>query len=257
MTSVGATRTTKQRGFSLAEAFIALSLLVATIIMSATIYQSVFQMGRKLESRLDLAYESRRQLVAARHWLRDPENFRHFSTYRPDISEASQVEVDVVIDEFETASPNSTFEDGFSDKRSMNKSFLLVTVRVKQGTFLSEMTGIVGAPRRELSRTEPIQITPEPRVLGPRETIELTAILRDSAGRTIEDVFFEWSVRPISGVATLTDVSRNGRQAQLQNISYKRDGTPILTGGTCLVGAGTTYGGQEIWEFSSEVRLAP
>jgi hypothetical protein len=250
-------RKRKWLGFSLAEACIALALLTAVIIFSATIYQTTLNAGKKLEGRLDAAYEARRQLVAISHWLKEPANFQAYGDYSPEIPAGVEVEVSVV--PFETASPNRTFEDSLAEPRSMLRSYLQVTVTVTRDRDSTQLTSIVGAPVRELLTIEPILLDPKisATTLSIDETIEFSASLRDKDGLEIEDAFFLWSVRPITGVATLESVSRDGRRATFKNISYKRDGSPIYTGGTCLVGVGTTYAGEEIWTTPTELRLTP
>lgn len=247
----------KWTGFSLAEACIALALLTATIIFSATIYQTTFNAGKRLEGRLDAAYEARRQLVTLRHWLKDPDNFSIYESYSPDVP--SGMEVSISMEPFETASPNRAFEDGLAQPRSMRRSLLQAKVQVTLGENSTQLTSLVGAPLRELSSTEPIRLTPNlgSATLSADATIEFTASLRDSKGQEIEDAFFLWSARPVTGVATIESVSRDGRRATFKNISYKLDGSPIYTGGTCTVGVGTTYAGQEIWSTPTELRLAP
>lgn len=247
------------QGFSLAEACIALSLLTAIIIFSATIYQTTFNAGKKLEQRLDAAYEARRQITAARHWLKDPEHFSDPDSYSPDIS--AGLEVEVTLEPYQTASPNRTFEnfeDGPAEPRSMQSSYLQVTVTVTRDRDSTSLTGIVGAPVRELSATQPLVLDSAGTsiTLAKDETVQFTASLRDSNDHEIEDVFFKWSVRPASGVATLESVSRDGRTATFKNVSYKLDGSPIYTGGTCMVAVGTTYAGEELWETPTELRLA-
>lgn len=203
---------------------------------------------------MDAAYEARKQLTLARHWLRDPANFQDPDSYTPDVP--ADVELDIAFEPYETASPNRAFED-VPNPRAMQSSYLQVRVTLTRDRDSTTLTGIVGAPVRELSSGEPIRLEPAvtSTTLARDETVEFTATLRDADGEPIEDVFFQWSVRPATGVATLESVSRDGRTATFKNVSYKRDGTPIYTGGTCMVAVGTTYAGEELWETPTELRL--
>lgn len=243
------------RGFSLAEACIALALLTATMIMGATVFQATFGYGRKMETRLRAAQVARNQVVRIRSWLRDPDNFRNFLACPFLDQEFDGFRVQAALSKLETASPNTSLEAGYSVPRSMRDSLLRLDLTVTNEQTDYFVSSLVGAPRRALSTTQPIVIETLPSALARDEMVELEVRLKDSDGRDIEDIFFQWSVRPVDGVATLAEVSRDGRRATVQNRARRRDGTAIWTGGRCRVGAGTVYGGEEIWFFSEPIVL--
>ncbi len=232
----------------------ALTLLTGSVIMAATLYQTSLDIGRKIEKRLDAAYIARQELVAVRQWLKDFDHFRNPTGYPNTEQDRDGFKTKITLTPMETASPNRSFEEGYAVKRQLRSSYLKVDVSVRRGTDDFRLSSIVGTPRRELS-IEPVKIDALVSSMAKDERAKMQVRLLDSSGREIEDVFFQWSVRPVDGVANLRSVSRDGKEATLLNRSVKRDGTPIWTGGTCKIWAGTTYAGKEVGFESSPILL--
>lgn len=251
--------TSRRQAFTLAEAAIALALLVAGVIMAATLFQSVLGFQKRVETRLRAAHLARNAVVQARAWLGDPTHFDHPTSYPGANSTVDGFKVTVTFSSISTSSPNRSFEAGYAQARTMSSSYLRADILVEGQGFSFPTTTIFGAPRRELG-TNPVRLEQAgggsvDSNLAPSESQALRATLVDKNGREIPDVFFEWSARPLDGVATLSDISRDGKEAKITNRAKKRDGSWTYTGGHCEVGAGTIYGGQETWTFSAPIRL--
>lgn len=237
----------------------ALALLAAGVILSATLFQSVLGYGRRVEARLRAAQLARHTLVSVRDWLRDAGNFDNPAAFSLETPEVDGFRIDVSLSPLSLRSPNSSLDRYYTETRKMDSSYLRIEILVSKEGMEFPMVSIAGAPRRTLAATpvvvEKVGGATLDMSMAPNASQNLQARLLDSSGREIPDVFFQWSVRPIDGVATLTSVTRDGRAAALNNVSKKRDGTTVYTGGSCQVGAGTVYGGQDLWSFSNPISL--
>ncbi|MBI3929774.1 MAG: hypothetical protein HY319_29810 [Armatimonadetes bacterium] len=252
---------TAGRGLALGEVVLSLSLLVAASLVVIALYHSALQYGKRVEQEVTASQIARNHLARARAWLAMPAHFMSPGSY-PGASgvdpEHSEYAVEVQIRERPLDSPNTTFEAGSPERRTLEASYRKVRVEVQWGHPRRTVTAmtLVGAPPIRLA-VDPVVLTPAGgwRPLAPGERLEVEAEVRDEDGAPVPDHFFTWSVRPVDGVMTRVFQTRDGLRAAFVNVATRANGDHFLSGGTCRIAAGTVYRGEELWGVSPPITL--
>lgn len=249
----------KKRGVSLAEALIAIFMLVlALVVVSAILVQSS-QLKRQANFRVSASRLARDRLEQVRNWAQTSANFR--SDWSAVVGITTPMPGYVVDFTLETSTrlyaPCTQMETSQPDARALNRSLrqgLVTCTWPNSGNQRVILRAAFSAPERQVRAVQPIVITRgtgpvDP--IPPNQAVDFTAQLLDVNDQVIEDCFFDWEIQPLSGNGTVTKGSRDGRTGRLSH-RFTRNGLTRNISGQVRVLTHTRY-----WGRSYEARTDP
>lgn len=253
----------KERGHSLVELVIALAILASCFFMIVPMMHYALQYARKVEKGSLAALIARSRLNALRAQAQQSGQYQRLSS-QPAQNDADHPEFSVRVGVTEAAlySPSAGLEAAYPGQmRSLTKSSKQVQVDVAWTAMGAPgsltLVSLISEPARRFHRTQPLRVFGTiPAELRRDATIDFTVKAYDEENREIEDLFYSWTVSAISGTGTISQQSRDGRQATFKNVSKRRNQvTPYYTGGKCKVEVHATLGGEARWALSEEILL--
>lgn len=265
-------------GLTLTETVIATFILLAGFLIIGALYFSSLRQQSQVDAATLSAIVAEKALEDVRVWAQNPANFDTLETvYDPynaqDQGFAIAIEARAAVRIF---SPCTQLETAFdaADRRAMTGSYKPIQVRVSQGGQVLVLDSLIGDPPRQPRNAAPVVLTPTtpipipPASLAQNGSIDFTASLVDTAGQPISDVFFTWSLAPVSGTGTFTASPRDGRGQTFTHRMMLPDGTWSYAPGVdnpptpiqpseCKVTANCYYRGKDYTGDSAEVPLRP
>lgn len=239
----------------------AVFLILASIMVTVTLFHSALRYGQKSESRMLAAVFGRKVIAEIRHWAREPKNYDSDWTDLP-----GRILKDEDFPNFEArlecdtrngqlTSPCSEFERLEGDLRAyrLQRAVVPIKVTVVWGSESLILVSQVGEPLRELARTRIVltRVSGDPNPVPPDGEVTVRAELHDSANRPIPGVRFSWSRQPGGGSGNGTIVNnglRVGNQATFQHVyTWNPFTDPAKTThvpGDVSLGASCRYGGR-------------
>ncbi len=214
------------RGFSLMETVIAIFVITFAVMIMAALFRSALD-GAKRTRKIAIANVlADKRLQAIVHWAGQGNNFSDWSSVDgasgpdsqfPDFNVRSDAEAQVVY------SPCSESETRYpaSDRRALYVSAKKVRVRVTWSPTSDprnkvDLLSLVGAPPQPLDKMA-MKGTVNP--LSPLSSLTLNADGRDNANDSISDLFYFWTLSPLTGYGQITP-SRDGRKLVLKHRNY-------------------------------------
>lgn len=267
-----------QTAMSLTETVIATFLLVAGFLMIGALYFSSLRQQSKVDAAILASIIAEKALEDVRAWAQTPANFDALETiYSPyngtDQGFTIEVEARAAVP---ISSPCSQLESAFpaGQQRRMTASFKPLQVRVRQSGQVLTLDTLLGDPPRQPRDPLPVQVSSAapvpalPAVLNRDAGIDFAASLLDSSGAPIPDVFFTWTLAPITGNGMFTVSPRDGRTQTFTHRMMLPDGAfayapgvPNATGpddpSMARISANCTYRGREYSGDSPQIPLQP
>lgn len=248
------------RAVSLGEAIVAIFLILASIMVTITLFHASLRYGQKSESRTLAAIFGRKVIAEIRAWARVPQKYdSDWSELTANVFEdedfpnfKAQLECDAKNGRL--TSPCSEFErleDGARAYR-LERAVVPIKVTVSWGSESLILVSQVGEPLRELAQN-PVVLTrvSGPNPMAPNDKVTLRAELHDSNNRSIPGIRFFWSSQPGSknGNGTIIyDGPRAGNEITFQHLfTWNYPAEPPQTThvpGLVPMGASCRYGGR-------------
>lgn len=269
----------QRAGLTLTETVIATFILLAGFLIISALYFSSLRQQSQVDAATLSTLVAEKALEDVRVWAQTPANFDTLETvYNPYNAEDQGFQIAIEArPAVAIASPCSQLETAFAaaERRMMTQSYKPVQVRVSQGSKSLVLDTLIGDPPREPRDPLPVTVSPStpipvpPASLARDANIFFTASLVDTAGQPIPDIFFTWSLAPVSGTGAFMPPSpRDGRGQTFSHRMMMPDGTWSYAPGvddppnpiqpsTCRVTANCLYRGQEYTGDSAEVPLRP
>lgn len=229
------TPTLKPRGLSMAEAIVAMFVLLGGFTVIFRLFHTAMRYSTMVDAQQQKVRVAQNKLEEIRAWSRH--NHQPVGTVRFDDWSAwhNQTGSDtdnpairwtVTVTNNTLASPCTLFEAAESDatrRRLMPESCkqVLVTTDTGLGSLAVRLTALIGQPS-----VDPVSVPCEvvvggsPASLRHKDTADYTASLRTTAqGHEILDVFFRWSMDPAAGPANGSfSGPRTGRTTTVRNL---------------------------------------
>jgi Tfp pilus assembly protein PilV len=228
------------RAVSLAEAIVAIFLIVSAVMVSTSLFHSGLRYTRMTQTRAMAGMYGRKVMQEIRSWARQPANYdSDWSTYQgaelvdPDYP-GFVARVACLAAGREALSPSLGLEEMYGARAyRLPRASVPVRVNVAWGQPEQTLTlmSLVGEPERELDEDPTVVIQ---RVSGPagpvppRAEVGFTAQLRDSNGDPIPGIRFSWSLLPVTGNATLLKGSLP-RDGSAMTLKHEYEWNPLMS----------------------------
>lgn len=260
----------KSGGFSLAEAIIGIFLIIAAFLLVATLFHTGLQYVHKIEARnLAVMLAERRIEEMRAHAQTDLGTGYGYSDFGALLGPSRDAdfpdyEVEAGVSDVTLASPSSTYQATAPRPMTNSMKKIKVTVRWSGGT-LSLLSYIgdpsaTARPSRHFRNVNPIVVTPTsppiPALVPRNDTVPFSARAFDQNDRPIDDLFFQWYIKPGDANAS-TSQTPDGRSGSLTNVINIPSQPPLYSGGQVVVVCRAVYRGQEAFGYSPSIGLAP
>lgn len=255
-------------GLSLAETVVASFLLLAGFLVVARLFHtSIYYQGWVDAVTLSTGV-GEEMLESVRAWAQSPTNFDNLEAiYAPQTFERDGMQVTILAGAaVPMATPCNEMEQAYpaDQQRVLRSSYKRVQVTVKSRRDTMQLYTLLGAPPRSLRSPNPMVAVTNTSNLAQGASASLACAVYDDTGAEIPDIFFSWSVEPISGRGELTNVRRDGAAGNFTHQMMLPDGTMSYSPGLgpatpsqCQLGAGAMYCGRELTVLSPAVDLEP
>ncbi|MCA9792870.1 MAG: hypothetical protein KC910_13780 [Candidatus Eremiobacteraeota bacterium] len=263
MDSLGA----RQRGVTLAEAIIAIFLIVAGFVVMAALFDTALRYQARIEADQTAILVAESRMEEVRGWndqVHGSGGATQFSNWAavqgtgPDPNYPGY-NVTVTVDPGELYSPCSLFELQFpnNQRRWMRNSARTVTVQVDYNGRSFSLVSLIAQPTKEPGT---VSVSPSSgQTLGTDATRAFTVTMTDSDGDPLDDIFFDWRTDPTSGPANgVITATRIGDAADLTNHILSSESPPQVVGyghGTTKMQARAVYRGKEATDLSGALNL--
>lgn len=275
-------RTTQ--GLSLAEAIIAIFVLLAGFSIMTRLFHTGIRYQTLVDNQGIAVMLAERQMERVRGWSRQvhqcPGSSLAFSNWTGYPGETAfedpdypGYEIQAEANPHTVFSPCSLFEtiQPAGNRRSLDDSVRRVLVSVRWGTLRHLLVSLVALPIDQSAGLATVSIDVNlsgGTTLGQGERRNLQTTATDSDGRSIPDLFYNYSVRPTLGANGggngVLGGPRHGREAVVRNAIYdvtpESSGGPLVTGygaGECRVRAVARYRGWPIFGESDVLQMQP
>ncbi len=247
------------KGLSLVETIIAVSLLTAMALITIQLFHSGLRLTARVQAQTVAAKIARDKLEEIRGWAADPANFADWSPYLDTTNPApeSGFTVRVRSQAEQIYTPCSTFEASNSQPRLIRDQTRRVEVTVSWSGEQVQLTTLVGAPPDQWGSPDLVVSPATPGPLNPGQSVDLAVQAFDASGQPLDDLFFDWFVQPLTGNGTLVKTNRDGSSARLTHQVIGLGGAPTTAPGTCRVHARAVYRGRERSVATSDIVLNP
>ncbi len=253
-------RSRLERAVSLGEAIVAVFLILASIMITVTLYHSALRYGQRSENRTLAAVFGRKVIAEIRHWARTPENYdtdwSHLTgrVFKDEDFPNFEARLECDVLNGQLTSPCSEFERLEGDSRAyrLERAVVPIKVTVTWGPERLILVSQVGEPLRKLAE-KPVVLTrvSGPNPIPPAGEVTLRAELHDSFDHPIPGVRFSWSRQPGPGRGNGTIVNdglRVGNQVLFQHVytwnPFTDPPETIQVPGEVPLGATCRYGGR-------------
>ena len=214
------------RGLSLMETVIAIFVITFAVMIMAALFRSALD-GAKRTRKIAIANVlADKRMQAIVHWAGQGDNFSDWSSVDgasaadaqfPDFNVRSDAEAQVIY------SPCSEAELRYppGDRRALFVSAKKVRVRVTWTPTSDprnkvDLLSVIGAPPQPL---QAVKMTGTINPLSPLSSLTLNANGRDSDNDNIQDLFYLWTLSPLTGYGQIAP-SRDGRKLVLKHRNY-------------------------------------
>lgn len=271
-------------GLTLAEAIIAIFVLLAGFSIMTRLFHTGIRYQTLVDNQGIAVMLAERQMERIRGWSRQvhqsPGSSLPFSNWTGYPGQIAFVDPDYPGYEIQAeATPHTVFSpcslfEGIqpaSNRRSLDDSVRRVLVSVRWGTLRHLLVSLVALPTDQSADSTSVSVDVNlsgSTTLGPGELRSLQTTATDADGRSIPDLFFNYSVQPTLGPSGGGNGAlggpRHGREAVVRNAIYdvtpESSGGPLVTGygaGECRVRAVGRYRGWPITGASDAIQMQP
>lgn len=250
----------KLRGLSLLETLISIGILLTGLVGILSVFQAGLVHGSRSQRQLELSYQGRHLIRQRLIQLQEATLFQQLTPGAgPWQTGTNGLSFRWTVMPQTLYSPSEGLEQAYplEQQKVLHKSALRLQLDLRQEDTQLQLQSAVIEPLRQWSNSQPLTMTSSGNnPLGKGQVLKFAAKCNGADGRALDDLMISWSVVPVTGVATLEEVARDGHSAQLRNITRRKNGSVYYTGGSCYVVAQACYNSQMREARSSLITLS-
>lgn len=244
----------KKRGLSLLETVIGLFLMVLLMLGSLRLFDAGLYYSSQAQQSVTAVRVAQNVLQEIRIWARTPtagglewDDWSYWDGYDAMDATESGYRVRVSVVDRELKSPSAEMEESFplGEQKILADSCKTVEILVSWSDDSKEytLTSLVSEPARPLPIT--VEVTPVGALaaLNRDATADFRVRALDADGVVIDDLFFEWNVKPSTTNGGITQ-TRSGETSTFIHAVAVPNLPTLYTQGNCVVEASTIYHGR-------------